>query len=184
MAEEKPDQMVAPKMVRESDLIAVKEQLKKTKEFISQKEKELFQLKSELKVAKANLADDEGAEEVRTYLVKRDEELNDRELELNKFKDELSEREASFKGKEREARVNALASEYQVDIEKITDADDPEKEALRLKLERLTKEKETTPAEGTFEHAIAGGRIKKSALDMSDVEFKEYEKQLKAKANK
>lgn len=182
MGEGKSDQKVAPKMVRESDLIAIKEQLKKLKEESSKDKAELVQLKSELRVAKTNLADDDEVKDVREFLLKREKELNEHEATLSDKESGLSERETSLKEREREGLIQTFASKYNLKVEEIKDADDPEKEALRLSHERLKKEKEITPAAEVFEGAIPVGRAKVKVSEMNEQQLADFEKKLKAEA--
>ncbi len=179
---EKSDHKVAPSMVREADLLAVKAQLKDLKNTLASKDAELAQLKSEVKVTKANLTDGEEEKDVRSFLLDRSKELDEREAEITKKLSDLQERESSYTEREKEERIKSLASEYGVKIEDIKDAEDPEKQALKINRETLIKEKGTSPAEQVFESTPAGGKIKKSVKDMDDKEFAQFEKDLKAKA--
>ena len=181
MPDKGSDQKVAPKMVRESDLLAVKSQLKGFKDQLSSKDAEIVRLTSELKAAKVNLEDDDEVKDVRKWLIDRAAELDERQSEQEKIKQDIEEREASFKGKERGSLVQTLASKYGIEIDAIKDADDPEKEALRLVVEREAGEIKT-PAEKTFETTPAGGRVKKDVWKMKPDEFQEYEQELKEKA--
>lgn len=170
---------VAPKMVREADLIAVKKQRDDFRAKLANKDGDIAQLKSELKMAKANL-DEDGEADVRKYLTGRDEELNEREAKLEKQETDLRERESSQAERDREDRIKSLAAEYGVEIDAIRDAEDPEKAALKLERERLVKEKEN-PAENAFESNASGGRVKKNVYAMNDEELKAYEEELKAR---
>jgi len=153
-------------------------------------------LKSELRMAKANLGDEDAEKEVRQFLIDRDKELNDREAELRTLQEDLNSKQTSFNERERESRIQSLASQYApsgegTEIEKsktefmeaLKKADDPEKEAYRLVNERLTKERASpNPAEGTFETTSVVGQIKKPIPAMSETEFAQYEQELKQKA--
>ena len=58
------------------------------------------------------------------------------------------------------------------------------KEALKIKLERLNKEKENpTPAETAFENASGSSPSKKSVEDMNAQELKDFEAKLKSEYN-
>uniref|UniRef100_A0A6H1ZRE2 Uncharacterized protein n=1 Tax=viral metagenome TaxID=1070528 RepID=A0A6H1ZRE2_9ZZZZ len=144
---------------------------------------EIANLKSEIKMAKANLTDEDEVKDVREYLLERDRELNEREATLEKRQGELTERQTTLDKRDKEESVKSLAAKYKVELDKIKDADDPEKEALKIIHERLTKEKEQppAPAEEAFESAPAGGIIKKQPKDMDDKEFAKLEQSLKAK---
>ena len=136
---DKADQKVAPKMVRESDLLAVKAQVRELKETLAAREAKNAQLESEVKMAKANLEDDESTKEVRGFLLERDKELNEREADLEKKVSDFKERESSYQERERETRIKTLVSEYGVELNAIKDADDPEKEALKLVMSVLRR---------------------------------------------
>ncbi len=177
------------KVVPESDLMAVKAILKKVQEELSKTKEELTQTKSELKVAKMTEVDDEDVKKVRDFLLNTETELNKKQTELDKREESLKETEASVKEREKEARVQALASEYEVEVDAIKEAEDPEKEALKLKLGRLAKGKEESPAENTFE-TQSGGVVKKN-IENIDVttpegrkEFEKVEAELKKAARK
>lgn len=157
---------------------------------------EIANLKSELKMAKANLTDEEEVKKVREFLLERDQELNEREATLEKRQGELTNRQTTLDKRDKEESVKSLIAKYSPKGEDdetkksikafedaVKGAEDPEKEALRLYAERLAKEKEKppTPAEETFESAPAGGIIKKQPKDMTNEEFAKFEAGLKAK---
>ena len=169
-----------PAMVRASDLLALKRKHEKLQGEYAQLKSENSRLTSEVKVAKANVDDEGEASEVRKY-------LQDLAKETDEKLAKVEERETSLNEREKEVRVQALASEHGVDAELIKAADDPEKEALRLKAERLTKEKEeatkSSPAERVFEFGIGGGKITKPFKNMDAKEFATAEQQMKADYN-
>jgi len=183
--EPKPPQQTekaAPKVVPESDLIAVKRKAqeieKRLREELAELKGKLAEAESELEIGATDVEDDEEVKKVKTYLKGED----------NKIKQERAKLDAdlaAFQERERESRVQTLASQYQVEIDAIKDAEDPEKEALRLANERLAKEKEEAETkaspESVFEHG-AGGIVKKPILDMNDAEFEAKEKALKAES--
>jgi len=156
------------KMVPESDLFAVKKprdaEIKRLKEELATIKQRGVELEAELKIAKMDDGDEAAVSEVKKYLLKRESDLNEKEGKLNKDLTSVAERE-------KEVAVKALASEHQVDIDAIKDADDPEKEALRIVAKRLTeKAEETPPPESVFESRTPG-IVKKDAWAMSDEEF-------------
>ena len=137
---------------------------KKLKEELAESKQRGAELEAELKIAKTDTEDEGEISEVKKALLKRDAELNEKDRKLAK---DL----ASIEEREKEVRVKTLASEYQVEIDAIKDAEDPEKEALRIVAKRLTKEKEETPApESVFESKTPGG-VKVPIKDMPDTEF-------------
>ena len=180
------------KMIPERDLLAVKEQVKKLKEEIAKERTTRAELEAKLMVADITDVDDEDVKAVREYLVEKETELAQREAALRQRDEEMGEKETTFKERERDSRVQALASQYKLDakqIEDLTTADDPEKRALELVVERLTSQKgeempkeEKPSAEEIFEGTPAGGKVKKSPLDMNSKEFAVYEAQLKKEA--
>ncbi len=174
---DQPDGKVAPKMVRESDLIALKKAEKKIQVELETARKDNARLLNELKIAKASGTDDEDVKAIQDMLIKKSQETQDKVAEIE-------QREASLKERERESLVKAMASQHSVDYEAIKDAEDPEKEALKLNLERLNKEKgNPTPAEKAFEVSSGSPPSKKSVADMNPQEFKDEESRLKAEYN-
>lgn len=172
------DHKVEPKMVRESDLMAVRRREEKLKEEVAELKGDIANLTSELSVAKVDGEDSEEVKRVKDFLLAE-------EKRINKLMQDHEKEVASFNEREKESRVKALASQYQIEIADIESAEDPEKEALRIVNERLTKEKEVpkepeNPAEETFESSVASGQIKKKFADMTDEEFKQAEEQMKA----
>ena len=164
---------VEPKMVRESDLLAIKAERDKLKEKLANSTRENSQLKSELQIAKTNGDDEDEVIRIKEALVAQAEEIR-------KDREKLDQDLASLTGREKESRVQALASQYQIEVALLMEEEDPEKKAMALALERLTSEKETPSPESIVESSIAGGLIRKQIKDMTDTEFAEKEKQLKA----
>ena len=165
----------APKMVPESQLMAVKnkasEELRRLKEELADKVAELANAKSELEVSHTDVEDDEEVQKVKAYLLSREKDINSKEAKLQK---DL----ASYEEREKESRVQSLASLHQVELDAIKDAEDPEKEALRLVNERLSGELEKKASESVFETGSVG-IVKKKVADMDDKEFEEFEQRLK-----
>lgn len=161
-----------PKMVPESDLIAVKKSLKsendKLKEELATIKSQFIESQAELEMANTNVEDDAEVKQVKAYLLGERKKLEKEKAEFGKEKSKYQEDLTSYQEREKESRVKALASEHGVELDAIKDAEDPEKEALRLKAERLTKEKEEiekkTP-ESVFE-ASQTGIVKKQPKDM------------------
>ena len=174
-SEKKP----AAKMVPESDLIAFKTgslgREKKLREELVQSTGRVSQLESELKIVKANDEDEGEISAVKQYLLDKEKDIANQRAELDK---DL----ASAKEREKEVAVQTLASKHQVEIDEIKDAEDPEKEALRIVNERLVKEKEDGTPESVFESGTPGS-VKAQPKDMSDEDFdKFYASQVKEAA--
>ncbi len=165
--QEKP----AGKTVPEKDLIAVKMREKTLKDELAGVRTKLAEAEAELETRATDTDDDEEVKKVREMLVADSKKNANERAQIDKDKASLAE-------ERKEARVKSLASEFEVDLDDIKNAEDPEKEALRLVNERLTKEKteqvEKTP-ESVFE-STSGGGVKQNVRDMSDDEFnKTYE---------
>ena len=159
----------------------VRSKLEKAEKELSQLRTQNAQLNSELRIAKSNLDDEGDVKAVRAQLVEEADKLD-------KMRAELEQRETGVKEKERASQLQTLVSTYEVDIEQLQHADDPEKEALRLYAKRLKEEKENkSPGlspEDVVERASVSTLPKKSVIDMSKEEFGNYEKQLKVAASK
>lgn len=171
------------KMVPESDIIAFKkgatEREKRLKEELAESKQRTVELEAGLKIAKADTDDEGKLSEIKTYLLEREGTLNERDKEIGKKEKDFA---SQAEEREREGRVKALAEEHKVEINDITGADDPEKEALRLVAQRLTKEKEETlPPESVFESNTPGS-VKKSVKDQTDEEFDASWERQKAEA--
>jgi hypothetical protein len=160
--------------VLESDLIAFKkasqERERRLKEELATTKSEVAEVKSQLKIAKASLEDDEEVAKVRQWLIDEDKRITAEREKVEKDLTSLTERE-------REVRVKSLAAQHSVEIDLIKDAEDPEKEALRLVAERLTKEaeelKKKSAPESLYETGTPGS-VKAQPKDMPDAEFQKY----------
>ena len=165
-------------MATEADVMSLKHQLE-------QANKKIGELQAENKVLKQSV-DDEGVTAVQKKLMDDAKALQDREAEVAK-------REDAVTLKEKTSRVKELAAQYGVEAKELEKADDPEKKALQLAHEKLTKEKEgqkkeaeEKSPESVFESGNRGV-AKKSVKDI-DIsteegrkEFQKYEAELKAK---
>ena len=187
MADKEPGQSVkvaTPKVVPESDFIAFKkgsiEREKRVKEELAKVKEQLSQTEAELKITKTDVGDDEEVSKVKGYLVEEARKLNQARAKLEA---DLT----SFKGRDKEVRVKMLASKYGVDEESISEEEDPEKKALELFAERLTKEKEELATkvkqspESIYESGTPGA-IKTQPKDMPDAEFDKHWEQKKQEA--
>ena len=107
---------------------------------------------------------------------------------MKKREERVNELEATHTQREKDSLIQSLASKYAAKDDekaqkeftaKLKDAEDPEKEALRLYVEGLNskggEEGVTNPAENVHDHIPAGGKLKKSPLDMNEAELKEFE---------
>ena len=175
------DKKSEPVMVRASDLVAVKKQLEKMQEKLAKAESDRNQFQSQLKIAKTNLDDDDDVKAVRKMLVDQAAEIDAKQAELDEAIKALGEKETDLSKREKVSWVKTLATEHGVEEDAIKDADDPEKEALRLKAERLSKEIKS-PAEDVLDSTPGSGIVKKQIKDMTDEEFAVKEAEMKAKA--
>lgn len=176
----KPQQKTVPA----SDLFAVKKQAEKLQEELANTKAELADIKAELEIAHTDVEDSDEVARVKQYLLGLEKQVNAKVRDVEAREAKLKEDLASYEERDKESRVQALASEHQVEVDAIKDAEDPEKEALRLVNERLAKEKlelEGKTPESVFE-TVGGGVIKKKIADMNDAEFAQKEKELKAEA--
>ncbi len=165
-----PEKGSQKKMVPEADVIAQKKRAEKVEGELTEVKRQLADSQSEIGVLK-DAIDEDGVTEVQKKLLEREKVANEREAELKKG-------EVTLKERQKVAVVTTLATQYGVEESRIRDAEDPEKEALKLQNERLTKEKEST--ESVFETGPAGS-VKTQPKDMSDEVFDQfYETQKKA----
>ena len=162
------------KMIPESDIIAFKkgstEREKRLREELAESKQRAVEAEAGLKIAKTDTEDEEAVNEIKKYLLKREATLNEKNETLDKRDKDLASKEEE---REKEDRVKMLASEYQVEAKDIKDADDQEKEALRLVTKRLTEEKEQkeAPTPGSVFESNTPGSVKKNVKDMNDPEF-------------
>ena len=176
----------ADKVVPEAHFIAFKKgseaRERKLKEELAEVKGQVTQMESELKIAKLNAEDDAEISKVKGYLVDEAKKVEKALAEVNEKRAKIDEDLASLTEREKEARVKALASEHKVEIDAIKDAEDPEKEALRLVAQRLTKELENkVPGSEIFESGTPGS-VKTKVKDMKDEEFDKVWEQKKQEA--
>ena len=172
------------KMVPLAELVAQRQKSRQRetelKSQLQERDTRISGLEDELKVVGVDVEDDEKLKNVRAYLV-------DREKKLAKEKADHDKKVTSLEAREREATVKELAAEFrakgvEVDAETLMDEDDPRLKCMELyaaHLEQKTaqEEKEETPQ--VFETGPQGV-TKKMPADMTDEEFAEHEKTLKA----
>ena len=170
---------VQSKMIAESDFLAFKEgslgRERRLKAELVTVKKELGIAQSELKVAKMNGEDDEEVAKVKAYLVAEAKKVEAQRAELDA---DL----ASKQERDKEAKTQALVTKYGVDIESISGEDDPEKKALELYAERLTKEVGELKRSAQVFETGSVGMTKKQPKDMDEKEFDTHTKQLREKA--
>ena len=134
----------AGNMVPLSELIAAKDKIKKVLSELEGERKARADAETKLKVAKANLEDDEDVKKVRDGLL---EDWDKLKADRSKYDEDRT----AFDGERKKFTVEQLATKFGVEITAIADKDDPEKEALRLYAEKLTKEKAETPKLGIYD---------------------------------
>ena len=159
---DKPVQPKEAKMVPEKDLLAVAARRDKYKAELAEKDSLVAKLQAELRVAKLNVEDDEEIKAVKEYLLGLADSIDQREKKHSK---DL----ADFEEREKDSRVKALAEEYGVDLDVIKDAEDPEKEALRIVARQAKENKEKAPE--SVVDLSPSVTTKKNVWDMSDDEF-------------
>ena len=173
MPEPSDKKKVEPKMVRESDLLAIKAERDKLKEKLAVTQGEVSKLTSALQIAKTDADDEDEVIKVKEALLAQAEEI---EKDRVKFSEEVT----SFNVREKGSRVQALASKYEIDAGELEGAEDPEKRAMEIALERQASKKEVSSAENVVESHTAGGLVRKQIKDQTNAEFEETEKRLKA----
>lgn len=179
------------RMVKESDLIAVKKASAKNEQALKAQVDELTrrvaaeqtarrQAESQIQILRANAADDEEVKKIRDYLLSEDTRLS---TEREKYDKDVT----ALKDRERKVRAGEIASDLkskgvEFDMETLQNAEDIEKFSHDLYVEHLAKEneelkkaKETpqepqNPAESVVERGT-GGLVKKGVWAQSDKEF-------------
>lgn len=146
----------------------------KLKAELAQAKEALAQTQSELQIRGVDVEDDEDVSRVKKYLLEQEKGIRKERAKLNA---DL----ASYEERAKEARIQSLTSKYGVDIETISGEEDPEKKALELYAERLSREKEElTKKSGpgaVFESGTRGG-VRTSPKDMTPEEFTKHVKAL------
>lgn len=128
-----------PETVSLKDFLAHKEASKRREtKFKAENEAQaqrLRELEHELEVLKTNPSADATDEEIKAVklsLLKKHRELEARQGVLTKREKDIAE-------KERQGAIKELAKQYGVSAEALADSDDPEKEALKLYVEKIEK---------------------------------------------
>jgi len=179
-------------MATEKDVAAQKSRAEKAEAEVKKLQTRVVTLENRIKVFDLDDISDEDLKSVKTLLLESSQELDSREADIEKREKVANDLEATHEKREKDSLIQSLASKYMPksngeDKEKalkdftakLKDAEDPEKEALRLYVEGLSgssgEEGTTTPAEEVHDHVPAGGKLKKSPLEMNDQELKEFE---------
>ena len=180
MADTKSDPKVAPKVL--GDVIALRKAKEKIEQENTQLKTRIARLEKRLEIVDLTEVEDEDLKNVKQMFLQREKELDDIEAKLNSRQTDIETLESSYKEREKGDLIQSLASKYKLDAEILKGVEDPEKEALRLYVERLNsgKEEKLSPEE-VFESAPAGGKIRKDIFEMTPVELKEFEKAHAAK---
>lgn len=175
-------------MASEKDVAAQKARAEKAEAEAKTLRQRVTTLENRMKVLDLDSISDEELKSVKTLLLETSQELDGREAELKKREESVNELEATHTQREKDSLIQSLASKYAAKddekaqkefVGKLKDAEDPEKEALRLYVEGLNskggEDNVTNPAENVHDHIPAGGKLKKSPLDMNEAELKEFE---------
>ena len=160
------------------------EKIKRSEEQRQDALRELEGIKAELEIARSQMDSDDVAD-VKKALIKQDKELQAKV-------DQFSKREASLTEREKRLRVRELVSEYAskgitLDEEELMVAEDPrdivlEKVATALNPAKIGTPKSETPkpeekvASGIYESIPASTPPNKAIWEMTDAEFKKFEK--------
>jgi len=163
----------------ERDFMAQKTKAEKLSKELERSEKENTRLKKAQELWDMSDISDDNIKDIKQFILDRESEQDDKDKALDKREADITEKEESFAEREKESSVSTLAEQYGVKVEEIKDSADPEKEAMKLALERGTKGGEENPAEETFEEG-QGSITKKAFADMTDEEFEKEEKAMLA----
>ena len=149
----------------EKDFMAQKAKAEKYEKLYKEQETTVSRLTSELKIAKTNVEDDDEVKLVKQHLL-------DQEAEIRKNREQYEKDRAGFDEKIKASNVKAWASQYGVDVVDIKDAEDPEKEALRLQAARMTEEAKTASPGSVVERGT-GGMSETGVWDKTQKQFDE-----------
>ena len=181
-----------PQVVPIADLMKLKTKLEKVEKEredalakVSDFESQVRKLNADLKTATTNLEDDDEVKQVREFLMKENETLE------QKLKDIETKGKALFT-RERGARAKELITDYKskglvLKEEDVLSAEDIDDYAKSQHLEFLAKENErlkaqpSNPAESIFEGG-EGSMVKKQPKDMTSAEFATHLKNLQTEA--
>ena len=180
-------------MATEKDVAAQKSRAEKAEAEVKKLQTRVVTLENRIKVFDLDDISDEDLKSVKTLLLESSQELDSREADIEKREKVANDLEATHEKREKDSLIQSLASKYAPksngeDKEKalkdftakLKDAEDPEKIAMSLYVERLSSEesksKEASP-EDVYEVAPAGGKIKKSPLDMDKAELADWRKE-------
>jgi len=185
-------------MVSEKDIAALRNRAEKAEAALKVATDRTAKLENRVKVLGLEEVSDADVRNIRQLLLDQSQEMDSREDELKKREEAVNTLEASHKERETEAQIQTLADKYapkvsgddedakkkadesrKAFISKLKSAEDPEKEALRLHVESLSSNvgEDANKAEDVHEHVVAGGKAKKSPLDMNAEEIANFEKE-------
>ena len=155
------------KVVPIADLMAIKAKLERANEELAKERKARLTSESNLKIAKLNTEDDEQVQKVKSFLTEEWDKLNE-------SKSKFEEEKTGFQSERKVSQVKTLAEKYGLDVDALSEAEDPEKEAYRLIVERSDKEKkeaqekkapESPSSPELFESTTAGFK----SLNIADI---------------
>ena len=172
----------AVKQVPERDLLAVKEQLARTKQELSDMKVQHNRIQGELTKRDQRVLELESGGDVDLAQAKWNFH-QDRQKHLNEA-EQLENDKKDFQGERRRLLAQQLATEYQVDVEELLKQENPDQmkiTALELKLGQPPVEKPKEGAEGSFEGGIPSSS-KKSVMEMNDADFEAHTKKLRDEA--
>jgi hypothetical protein len=183
---QEPAKTNQPKMVPEADLLRLKKgseaREKKYREELANVSARLREVEAKSILGGLNTGDEADVGKVKSYLLGRASEIEEKSRKLD---EEL----ASLKEREREVRVKDVALRYGLSSDELAGEEDVESAALRLRAERLSKENEELKKQSAkvttqpvYENNSSAGVVRKSVNDMNNKELADYEKELKARA--
>ncbi len=170
-----------------TDLIALRNSAKREREKLrgqlAELEKQKANLETELKVATLQGGqDDDEVKQVRAHLLKEKQEVI---AEKSKYDREMS----AFAERERALRAKELVAEYRergvkIAVDELLAEDDMDNYATHKYIKHLETKagQPVKTAEAQVFESVPANNIKQSLLHMSDKEFADYERKLKAKA--
>lgn len=126
-------------------------------------------LEKRMQIVDLTDVEDADLKNMKQYFLEKDEEIEKDRAEVNSRLEKAEKLESDNEKRERSGLVTSLAERYKLKAEDFQDAEDPEKKALQLVVERQAsgekKDEEVSPEE-VFEHNQAGGKLKKMPEDM------------------
>lgn len=164
------------KVVPLATLIKAREESKRLREQLEEARGKVSSMEVDLKVARADMNDDDETKSVRQFLLEEKRKLDSERA--NHEKDLIS-----LQGREREIRAKELATQYGIDVSLLDGEEDIEGVSLRLYADKLAEEnkvlKEGKSPESKIYETGPQSLIHKMPKDMTAPEFAEFEKRLK-----